>query len=52
VLEEVPAGTWRITWWDTLAGVAAAPSFIRHPGGTLRLPTPPINRHAAVTLTR
>jgi hypothetical protein len=52
VLEDVPAGTWHATWWDSLKGVPAAPVPIRHPGGTLRLPTPPIRRHAAVTLTR
>ena len=52
VLEDVPAGTWRVTWWDSLAGVPAAPVFVRHPGGTLRLATPPISRHAAVVLTR
>jgi hypothetical protein len=52
VLEDVPAGTWHATWWDSLKGVPAAPVPIRHPGGTLRLPTPPISRHAAVTLTR
>lgn len=52
VLDDVPAGTWQVTWWDTLAGTPAAPVAVEHGGGPLRLPTPPIARHAAVVLTR
>ncbi|HZL46972.1 MAG TPA: cellulase family glycosylhydrolase [Opitutaceae bacterium] len=52
VLDDVPAGTWTVTWWDTIKGLPGAPGVVRHPGGTLRLPTPPISRHAAVVLTR
>jgi hypothetical protein len=52
LLEDVPAGTWQVTWWDTLKGIPAAPIAIEHSGGLLRLPVPPINRHAAVVLTR
>ncbi len=53
VLDEVPAGQWNVTWWDTLAGAPAGRSEkITHPGGALRLPTPPISRHAAVVLSR
>jgi hypothetical protein len=52
VLDEVPAGIWHVTWWDTLKGVPATPATIDHPGGRLRLGTPPISRHAAVVLTR
>jgi hypothetical protein len=52
LLEDVPAGTWHVTWWDTLKGISAAPVTIAHQGGLLRLPIPPIARHAAVVLTR
>lgn len=52
VLDDVPAGTWQVTWWDTRTGVAATPVSVVHPGGPLRLPTPAISRHAAVVLTR
>ena len=52
LLEDVPAGTWSVTWWDSFKGLPAVPVTIRHPGGLLRLPTPPISRHAAVTLAR
>jgi hypothetical protein len=52
ILEAVPAGTWTVTWWDTATGTAAAPTVLDHPGGPLRLTTPPILRHVAVALTR
>jgi len=52
LVDEVPAGTWSISWWDADRGVPAAPTTTEHPGGTLRLHTPPIARHAAVVLTR
>lgn len=51
-IEDVPAGTWTVAWWDTAQGKPAPAITITHPGGTLRLPTPPITRHAAVVLTR
>jgi hypothetical protein len=51
-LEGVPAGSWRVTWWDTLKGAPMDPSVLTHPGGTLKLQTPPIARHAAVVLVR
>jgi hypothetical protein len=52
LIEDVPAGTWHVTWWDTLKGIPAAPATIAHQGGLLRLTTPAIARHAAVVLTR
>jgi hypothetical protein len=51
-LEDVPPGDWRVVWWDTLRGVAAPAQAIRHTGGRLDLPVPPIDRQAAVILTR
>jgi hypothetical protein len=51
MIEDVPAGTWHVVWWDTLKGVPFAPTSVTHGGGTLKVPTPPINRHAAVVLT-
>ena len=51
LLGDVPAGTWKVTWWDTTLGVPSQSSTLEHPGGLLRLPTPPISRHAAVALT-
>jgi hypothetical protein len=52
LIEDVPAGTWHVTWWDTLKGIPAASTTTAHQGGLLRLPTPSIARHAAVVLTR
>ncbi len=52
LVDDVPAGTWRVTWWNSLAGVPAATTTIEHAGGVLRLPTPAITRHAAVVLER
>ena len=52
LLQDVPSGRWRITWWDTGRGTPEKPAHVEHPGGTLRLPTPPIARHAAVVLSR
>jgi len=52
VLENVPAGSWKVAWWDTQKGAASPASVIEHRGGTLRLATPPIGSDAAVVLTR
>ena len=51
-LDNVPAGSWKVTWWDSEKGVPLASSVVTHPGGTLMLQTPPVTRHAAVALTR
>lgn len=51
-LDNVAAGSWKVTWWDTVKGVPAETSVVTHPGGMLKLQTPPITRHAAVVLTR
>jgi hypothetical protein len=50
VLDALPAGSWRLVWWDLAKGEPAPAGEIAHAGGTLRLPTPPIGRHAAVSL--
>jgi hypothetical protein len=52
LVDDVPAGTWRVTWWNSLTGVPDAISTIEHGGGVLKLPTPAIARHAAVVLER
>ncbi len=52
LLPDVPAGSWRLTWWNLEGGEAQPTSELDHVGGTLRLPTPPIGRHGAVTLER
>ena len=53
LLDEVPAGEWSITWWETLKGAPAGPTEkLNHPGGALRLPVPAVSRHTAVVLTR
>jgi hypothetical protein len=51
-LDGVPAGSWKVTWWDTQKGTPLESKVVVHPGGTLKVPTPPILRHAAVALTR
>jgi hypothetical protein len=52
LVDDVPAGRWRVTWWNSLTGVPAATTTIEHAGGVLKLPTPAIARHAAVVLER
>ena len=52
LLEDVPAGSWKVEWWDTERGAPITTDQIEHGGGMLGLPTPPIRRHAAVVLTR
>lgn len=52
LLRDVPAGSWKVTWWNTEKGVPLAPSTVAHPGGTLKLQAPQILRHAAFVLTR
>jgi hypothetical protein len=51
-LPDVPAGSWKVTWWDSQKGVASSSRVVVHPGGMLRIETPPIDRHAALALTR
>lgn len=50
VLPDLPAGKWRVTWWDLAKGEPQPITEIVHAGGTLRLPTPPISRHAAASV--
>jgi len=52
LLDAIPVGTWRVTWWNTLTGTPEPASMVKHTGGLLRIPTPLISRHAAVVLTR
>ncbi|HVW21502.1 MAG TPA: cellulase family glycosylhydrolase [Opitutaceae bacterium] len=52
VLDRVPAGAWAVSWWDAGAGRLGPPATVDHPGGTLRLPIPPVARCAAVVLSR
>jgi hypothetical protein len=51
-LDNVPAGSWKVTWWDTQKGVASESKGVTHPGGMLLLETPGIVRDAALVLTR
>ena len=51
-IDRVPAGTWSVTWWDTVKGVAGQAKSIAHTGGDLILAVPPITRHSAVVLIR
>jgi hypothetical protein len=51
-LDSVPAGSWKITWWDTEKGAASDSRVVAHPGGMLRIDTPGIVRHAGLILTR
>jgi hypothetical protein len=51
LIEGVPAGTWKATWWEAAKGAPSGTVIIKHPGGTLRLETPPIRRYAAVALS-
>ncbi len=51
-LDDLPAGVWRCTWWNTFTGVALVRETHRHGGGRLSLGTPPVPRHCAVSLER
>jgi hypothetical protein len=51
-LEDLPAGSWKVTWWDTAKGVPLPSTVVEHHGGMLKIPTPPITRDAAVVLSR
>ncbi len=52
IIEDVPAGRWRLTWWDSVKGEPRASEEIIHDGGALTLKTPAITRHAAFILRR
>jgi hypothetical protein len=52
LLDDVPAGKWTVTWWDTIKGIPAPAVEVGHSGGLLRLPVPAFSRHTAVVLTR
>ncbi|MBP7140366.1 MAG: cellulase family glycosylhydrolase [Opitutaceae bacterium] len=52
LVEDLPAGRWRATWWNMSEGGPASVDSFSHGGGTLRLQTPGIRRHAAVILER
>lgn len=50
-VDSLPAGRWRITWWDMTGGRPAATELVTHLGGRLDLTTPAVVRHAAAILT-
>jgi hypothetical protein len=52
LIDNLPAGDWKITWWNMECGGPGSQAAVTHRGGTLRLPTPPITRHAAVLLEK
>lgn len=52
LIDDLPAGRWRVTWWDTQTGKHHVNPTILHNGGTLRVFTPKIARHAAVFVER
>ena len=52
LLDNVPAGSWKVTWWDTEKGAPGDTQVVSHPGGLLRLKTPAVVRHCAVALVR
>lgn len=51
-LEDLSAGKWTIMWWDGSSGTELKRETIEHQGGSFRLPTPPISRHAVAWLKR
>ena len=50
VIDDLPAGRWRVIWWDLDRGDPQPATDLDHGGGVHRLPTPAISRHAAVSL--
>ncbi|HLP08081.1 MAG TPA: hypothetical protein VK178_07935 [Opitutaceae bacterium] len=51
-VESLPAGRWRARWWNLESGEPQPATEFVHADGDYRLPTPPIGRHAAVSLER
>ncbi len=52
IVDDVAAGEWRVTWWDSIKGVPSTAESVVHAGGALRISIPPIARHAALVLER
>lgn len=52
LVENLREGPWRATWWNMSEGGAASIDSLSHGGGTLRLRTPRVGRHAAVILEK
>jgi len=52
VLDDVAAGDWKLTPWDSLKGVPGETRVLSHPGGDLRISIPPVSRHVAFILQR
>jgi hypothetical protein len=50
LIEAVPAGSWKVTHWDSVVGQPVSHREIEHGGGRLHLDTPAVNRHAALVL--
>ena len=52
ILENLPRGTWKITWWNMREGGPESQETITHDGGNFLLKTPAILRHAAVIMEK
>ncbi len=52
LIEDLPAGTWRATWWETATGKATPLPDFQHPGGRFSLATIALARDAAVVLEK
>lgn len=52
IVDDVPAGTWQLTWWDSVRGEPRETESISHAGGDLHLKTSSFSRHAAFILRR
>jgi hypothetical protein len=52
LIEDLPAGTWKATWWETATGKVTQASELHHSGGRLSLATLGLARDAAVVLEK
>lgn len=50
-IDAVPAGSWEVVHWDSVAGLPIETRTIEHGGGRMDLKTPAVRRHAALVLT-
>jgi hypothetical protein len=51
-IDEVPAGRWKLIWWDSMRGAVLSETVREHIGGRFSVKTPPVSRHAALAIEK
>ncbi len=52
LIEDLKAGSWKVTWWETATGKILQTKQVQHDGGRLSLPSIALARDAAVALEK